>query len=130
MEGHRLNMIGEQERQACMNRSANGGKGKDQPDRIFAPILVVKDTNSYKPLDGNQGHSGNMSNGDASDFDKMSLRLEARLEGTINRMMQQLHVVSAAAADTRMRIEEDALENTRPRHTTGEGILPQTGGKV
>jgi len=129
MEGHRLNMIGEQERQARMNKSANGGKSKDRPDRIFAPTLVVKDTDNYKPLDGHQVHSGNMSNGDASAFDKMSLRLEG-LEGTINRLMQQLQPDSAAAADTRMGIEEDVLDTTRARHTTGGGILPQTGGKV
>lgn len=129
MEGHRLNMIGEQERQARMNKSANVGESKDRPDRIFAPTLVVKNTDNYKPLDGHQVHSGNMSNGDASAFDKMSLRLE-RLEGTINRLMQQLQPDSAAAADTRMGIEEDVLDTTRARHTTGGGILPQTGGKV
>jgi len=136
MEGHRLNMIGEQERQARMNKSANVGESKDRPDRIFAPTLVVKDTDNYKPLDGHQVHSGNMSNGDASAFDKMSLRLEG-LEGTIrmqsstiNRLMQQLQPDSAAAADTRMGIEEDVLDTTRARHTTGGGILPQTGGKV
>ena len=129
MEGHRLSMIGEQERQARMNKSANVGESKDRPDRIFAPTLVVKDTDNYKPLDGHQVHSGNMSNGDASAFDKMSLRLEG-LEGTINRLMQQLQPDSAAAADTRMGIEEDVLDTTRARHTTGGGILPQTGGKV
>jgi hypothetical protein len=122
-------MIGEQERQARMNKSANVGESKDRPDRIFAPTLVVKNTDNYKPLDGHQVHSGNMSNGDASAFDKMSLRLE-RLEGTINRLMQQLQPDSAAAADTRMGIEEDVLDTTRARHTTGGGILPQTGGKV
>jgi hypothetical protein len=125
MEGHRLNMIGEQERQARMNKSANVGESKDRPDRIFAPTLVVKNTDNYKPLDGHQVHS----NGDASAFDKMSLRLEG-LEGTINRLMQQLQPDSAAAADTRMGIEEDVLDTTRARHTTGGGILPQTGGKV
>jgi len=155
MEGHRLNMIGQQERQARINRSATGKKSKDRPDRIFAPSLVVKDTDNYKPLDGNQGHSGNMSNGVATAFDKMSMRLEAemsrqhaemsrqhaemsrqhaemsrRLDETL-KLMRQLHPHSSATAGTRMAIEEDTQPYTpRTGQTTGEGIWPPIAGNL
>ena len=155
MEGHRLNMIGQQERQARINRSATGKKSKDRPDRIFAPTLVVKDTDNYKPLDGNEGHSINRSNAGASAFDKMSKRLEAemsrqhaemsrqhadmsrqhadmsrRLDETL-KLMRQLHPRSSATAATRMAMEEDTQPYPpRTGRTTGEGIWAPIEGNM
>jgi len=119
MEGKRLSMIGDQERQARINKSERRGKKKEtRRDPIIGRTLVVKNTDSYELSNGNEGRGGNMSNATTNGVD-------ARAFQEMMDLVRQLHANSSPAAAMHIATEKNSLDtNARdaPLHTNAEGV--------
>ena len=124
MEGYRLSMIGDKERQARTNKSMRGGgKKKTRPDSSIGPSLVVKNSDHYNPPNRNNCSGGNMSNVITNAVDtrvveemkaEMSLQY-AELSRQQAEMNQQQAESSRQQAEMNRRLEE-TMEMMRQLH--------------